>query len=166
MSLEFRIEKVDAFRVVGVVLHTTMENNVCMKEVPSLWENVIKQGTIQEIGALSNQKPFGIIGVNSYNTDAANAKKFDYYIASATDKQVPDGMTEYVVPAATWAIFPCKSTEVASVEVRIITEWQPTADYEVLNTGYETGEMKSMAPDLEVHGQDDYAEVWVAVRKK
>lgn len=69
------------------------------------------------------------------------------------------------MPAATWAVFPCKRTEIAAVEVRIVSEWQLTSGYEVLNTGYETGEMKSQAPDMEVHGQDEAAEVWVAVRK-
>lgn len=166
MSLEFRIEKMNAFRVVGVVVHTSMENNSCRTEVPSLWGEVIQKGKINEIAALSNQPPFGLIGINSYNTDIVNPKKFDYYIASSTDKPVPNGMVEYTVPAATWAVFPCKRTEVAAVEVRIVSEWQLTSGYEVLNKGYETGEMKSHAPDMEVHGQDDNAEVWVAVRKK
>ena len=166
MSLEFRIEKMNAFRVVGIVVHTSMENNSCMTEVPSLWVEVIQQGKINEIAALSSQAPFGLIGISSYNTDINNPKKFDYYIAISTDKPVPNGMVEYMVPAATWAVFPCKRTEVAAVEVRIVNEWQLTSDYEVLNKGYETGEIKSQAPDMEVHGQDENAEVWVAVRKK
>lgn len=166
MSLEFRIEKMNAFRVVGVVIHTTIENNNCMTEVPSLWGEVIQGGKLNEIIALSNQAPFGLIGISSYNTDPVNPKRFDYYIASSSDKHVPDGMVEFVVPSATWAVFPCKRTEIAAVEVRIVNEWQPTSGYEVLNTGYDTGEMKSQAPDLEVHGLDDTAEVWVAVRKK
>jgi AraC family transcriptional regulator len=164
--MDFRIEKKDAFRLVGLVTHTTMENNACMTEVPALWGEVINKGKINEITALMNQPPFGIIGVNVYNTDAANPKKFDYYIANSSDKPVPAGMVEYTVPAATWAIFPCKGTETASVEVRILTEWQPTSGYELLNSGYETGEMKSGAPDLEVHIDQENAEVWVAVRKK
>lgn len=166
MSLEFRIEKMNAYRVVGVVVHTTTENDSCVKEVPLLWGEVIQQGRIDEIVALSNQSPFGLIGINSYNTDPVNPKKFDYYIASSTDKPVPKGMVEYMVPAATWAVFPCKRTEIAAVEVCIVNEWQLTSGYEVLNTGYETGEMKSQAPDLEVHGQDETAEVWAAVRKR
>jgi AraC family transcriptional regulator len=95
-----------------------------------------------------------------------DARKFNYYIASASDKPVPEGMVEFMVPAATWAIFPCKRTEIAEVEIRIVSEWQPTSGYELLNRGYDTGEMKSQAPDLEVHGMVDTSEVWVAVRNK
>lgn len=166
MSLEFRIEKMKAFRVVGVVTHTTMENNCSRTEVPSLWGEVIQHGKIGEILALSNQSPLGLIGINLYNTDPLDPRKFDYYIASATDKPIPEGMVEYTVPAATWAVFPCKRTEIADVEIRIVNEWQLTSGYEVLNVGYETGEIKSQAPDLEVHGQNETAEVWTAVRKK
>lgn len=166
MSLEFRIEQMDHFRVVGVVINTTAEENCCRTEVPALWGEVIQHGKINEILALSNQSPSGIIGINSYNTDPFDARKFDYYIASATSKPVPEGMVEFTVPAATWAVFPCKRTEIADVEIRIFTEWQNTSGYELLNMGYDTGEMKSQAPDIEVHGLDDTSEVWIAVRKK
>ncbi len=166
MSLEFRIQQLKQFRVVGVVISTTVENNNCRTEVPALWGEVIQHGRINDIMALSNQIPPGIIGISAYNTDTCDARKFDYYIAGATDKPVPEGMVEYIVPAATWAVFPCKRTEVSEVEIRIVSEWQSTSGYEVLNQGYDTGEMKSQAPDLEVHYLDDTSEVWVAVRKK
>lgn len=166
MSLDFRIEKKDAFRVVGVLAHTTTVNNACMTEVPSLWNEVLNKGRGDEIMALMNRPPLGIIGINVYNTDPTDSKKFDYYIACSTDKPVPDGMVEYTVPAATWAVFPCKRTETASVEISIVNEWQPTSGYELLNSGYEAGEMDSGAPDLEVYMDMDNAEVWSAVRKK
>lgn len=166
MSLDFRIEKKDAFRVVGIVKHTTNENNLCMTEVPALWGEVIQQGKTMGIMELMNQQPHGLMGINVYNIDASDPKKFDYYIACATDKPVPDGMVEYTIPARTWAAFPCKRTETASVEVCIVTEWQSTSDYELLNSGYDTGHMKSGAPDLEVYYDQDQAEVWIAVREK
>ncbi len=166
MSLEFRIEQSKEFRVVGVRISTTIENNNCRTEVPALWGEVIQHGKINDIMALSNQKPSGIIGISSYNTDPLDAKKFDYYIAAAADQPVPEGMVEFMVPAATWAIFPCKRTEIAEIEIRIVSEWQPSSGYELVNSGYATGEMKSQAPDMEVHSLDDTSEVWIAVQKK
>ncbi|MFP4456631.1 MAG: GyrI-like domain-containing protein [Clostridia bacterium] len=166
MSLEFRIEKKDAFRVVGVVTSTSTENNAGMTDVPALWGKVIQEEKHLEIMGLMNQSPFGLMGVSVYNTDPTDSRKFDYYIVCSSDKQIPEGMVEYTVPAATWAIFPCKRTEISDIEVRVVTEWQLESGYEVINSGYETGVMKSQAPDMEVHGQDDNAEVWVAVRKR
>ncbi len=166
MDMEFRIEHKDAFRVVGLVIHTTSENNLCRNEVPSLWGEVIQSNMMNEIMELSNQSPSEIMGINVYNTVQNDSKKFDYYIASATNKPVQDGMVEYTVPSATWAVFPCKRTEISEVEIRIATEWQLTSGYEILNVGYETGEMDSKAPDIEVHKMDDTSEVWIAVKKK
>lgn len=166
MTLEFRIEKKDAFRVVGVVTSTTMENNAAMIDIPALWKKVIQQGKHLEITGLMNQHPFGLIGISVYNTDTKDPKKFDYYIACSSDKETPANMVEYNVPAATWAVFPCKRTEISDIEIRIVNEWQHTSGYKVLNSGYDKGEMKSQAPDMEVHGQNDYAEVWVAVSEK
>ncbi|HHW67145.1 MAG: AraC family transcriptional regulator [Epulopiscium sp.] len=151
MSLEFRIEQMDAFCVVGIGIHTTNENDRCRTEIPKLWGEIIQQGKIDEIFALSNQSPSGIIGINLYHTDAFDGRKFDYYIASSTDKPIPEGMVEFTVPAATWAAFPCKRNEIADVEIRVFTEWQHTSDYELLNKGYDTGEMKSQASDMEVN---------------
>src|SRR5574344_2273638 len=107
MDMEFRIEHKDAFRVVGLVIHTTSENNLCRNEVPSLWGEVIQSNMMNEIMELSNQSPSEIMGISVYNTDHNDSKKFDYYIASATSNPVKDGLVEYTVPSATWAVFPC-----------------------------------------------------------
>lgn len=163
MSLAFRIEKKETFRVVGVMTSTTMENKAAMTDIPALWGKVIQEEKHLEITGLMNQPPYGLIGLSVYNTDPVDPKKFNYFIACASDQQVPDDMIEYTVPAATWAVFPCKRTEVSEVEMRIVNEWQLTSGYSLLNSGYHTGEMKTQAPDMEVHGQDDEAEVWVAV---
>lgn len=166
MSLTYRIEKMESFRVVGFVIHTTTENGDCMQKVPALWREVIQQGKQIELQSLMNCSPFGLIGMSVYNTVADDAKKFDYYIACASDKPVPEGMEEYIVPAATWAVFPSKSEEIHAVEVRVVTEWQPNSNYKLVNTGYETGIMSSKAPDLEIHQAGGTAEVWNAVAEK
>ncbi len=165
MSLDFRIENKDAFRVIGVVTSTSTENSAAMTDVPALWGKVIQEEKHLEIMELMNQPPFGLMGISVYNIDPTDPRKFDYYIACSSDRHVPGGMAEYTVPAATWAVFPCDRTEISDVEIRIITEWQQDSGYEVLNSGYETGEMKSQAPDMEIHGQDNNAEVWVAVKE-
>lgn len=165
MKMDVRFEKKKAFRVTGVVVHTTTENNACMKDVPALWQDVMGSGKGGKIMALMNEELTGIIGISVYNTDPEDAKKFDYYIACATDQPAAEGMAEYTVPAATWAVFPCKGSEVGEVEIQIVREWQPNSGYELLNTGYETGEIKAKAPDLEVHMDQENAQVWVAVCK-
>ncbi len=164
--MKYRIEKLDAFRIVGLVVHSTVENGDGMQAIPAMWGDIFKKGKNLEIIDLMDQQPYGLLGVSVYNTDPEDARKFDYYIASATGKPTPEGMHEYIVPAATWAAFPCKLEEIHKVEVDIVAKWNGNSGYKVLNTGYDTGDMKSLAPDLEVYLEDGTVEVWVAVEKQ
>ena len=86
-------------------------------------------------------------------------------IACSSGKAVPEGMTEYTVAAHTWAIFPCKQAQIGEVMVKIVTDWLPTAGYQFGNSGYETGYMEGGAPDMEVYGEGDDVEIWVAVQQ-
>mgnify|MGYP003623930814 CR=1 FL=1 len=164
MAMEHRIEKMDSFRIVGVKMVTTNKEGKGMQDIPAFWGELIQHNKQLEIVPLMNKAPFGLMGVNVYNTYDDDAYKFDYYIACSTDQPVPEGMAEYTVPALTWAIFPGKSDEVQKVMVGIVTEWLPTSGHELVNTGYETGSMEGGAPDIEVYGEGDDVEIWVAIK--
>lgn len=164
--MDYRIEEMNEFRVVGLQIHTTVEKNEGPKKIGKLWRKLMMSGKHKSLLSLMNQKPYGLIGVSVYNVDKDDAKKFDYYIACSSDKEVPTGMEEYTVPATMWAVFPCKGKDVNKVEVAIVREWQGASPYELLNQGYESGEMISFAPDLVVYDDNGMAEVWIAVKEK
>ncbi|MDL2327398.1 GyrI-like domain-containing protein [Ruminococcaceae bacterium OttesenSCG-928-A11] len=163
--MEHRIEKMDAFRIVGVKLRSTNENMQGMKDIPDFWGEVMSQSKQMEILPLMDAAPMGLLGVSVYNSDVSDAKVFDYFIAVATTKPTPEGMEEHTVPAATWAVFPCKKDMMGQVQMDIFTKWMPDSGYRPLNSGYETGEMKSGAPDIELYTQGDDVEIWVPVEK-
>lgn len=155
-AMDYRTEQKKEFRVVGVRLRTTMANGECYKAIPAFWGDLMRYGGQYGILALLNQEPFGLLGVSNYSVDFSTGE-FDYYIACATDKPVPDGMVEFVVPASTWAIFPCEeqgADAVQKLEQRITTEWLPTSGYEF-----------AKAPDIEVYSESGLMEVWIPVRK-
>lgn len=166
MPLEYRIASMDSFRVVGVMSPTTNEDGKGMQDIPALWGELVSSGKQLEILPLMSRKPYGLLGINVYNTDAGDARKFDYYIACASDQPAPEGMCEYTVPAYTWGIFPCRRAQVGEVMLRIVTDWLPTSKYELVNTGYESGFMQGGAPDIEVYGESDDVEIWIAVNEK
>jgi len=166
MSLNYRIEEMDSFRVVGVKYETTNENGKGMQDIPAFWGELTGSGRQMDILPLMNNKPYGLLGINVYNTDPEDARKFDYYIACASDQAVPEGMAEYTVPAYTWGVFPCKNSEVGQVMVQIVTDWLPGSGYELVNSGYDTGIMTGGAPDMEVYSEGDDVEIWIAVREK
>ncbi|HEY9060673.1 MAG TPA: AraC family transcriptional regulator [Pseudobacteroides sp.] len=160
VEMNYRIEKKEAFRVVGAKRHFDLDVEKNFVQVPKFWGETFQNGMIVEIGQLSNKEPLGVLGIST----CMNGKDFDYYIASATDKPKPENMHEYIVPTATWAIFECIGPMPAAIQElqkRIITEWLPTSGYEYAD-----------APDIEVYPEGDTSslnykcEVWLPVTKK
>ncbi len=159
-ELNYRIETKDAFRIVGVSipLHKDIEKNFMV--IPSKWEEVSANGTLQKLISMMDTPPMGVLGVSI----CSNEEPWRYYIAVAASQEKKDfeeDFEEYLVPASAWAVFPGEGTNqsIQELERRIVTEWLPTS-------GYEYGS----APDIEVYlnpdPQNAQYEVWIPVVKK
>ncbi|WP_418710418.1 GyrI-like domain-containing protein [Allofournierella sp.] len=166
MNNPFRIEKRESFRVVGSLLQTTNQRGEGRRAIPAHWAGFRAEHREQALLALAKQEPQGLFGINLYNTDPADPRKFEYLIAVSSDRDAPEGFVEYTVPAMTWAVFPCTLETLGKTEAMAISKWLPKSDYRPLNKGYLTGRMKAGAPDVEHYGKDGLVEVWIAVREK
>ena len=155
-EMNYRIETKDSFRIVGVSvpLHKDIEQNFAV--IPSKWQEVSENGTLQKLAGMMNMPPMGVLGVSTCN----DSEEWRYYIAVASSKE-SDGFEMYTVPAATWAVFPGEgiNESIQELERRIVTEWLPAS-------GYEYGD----GPDVEVYinpdPQNAKYEVWIPVVKK
>lgn len=155
-EMNYRIEKKEAFRIVGISapLDKNIENN--FEVVPQLWQKSAADGTVEKLAAIMNKQPMGLLGVSACN----DTEQWRYFIAVSSNRPA-DGFEEYTVPACTWAIFSGKGTNrsIQELEQRIITEWLPYSGYEYAN-----------APDIEVYispdPQNAEYEVWIPVVKK
>lgn len=155
-EMNYRIETKDAFRIVGVSvsLYKDIEKNFTV--IPPKWQEISMNGTLQRLIGMMDTPPMGVLGVSTCN----DTESWRYYIAVSTS-QAKDDLEEYIVPAATWAIFSGTGTNqsIQELEQRIITEWLPTSGYEYAN-----------APDIEVYlnpdPQNAQYEVWIPVSKK
>lgn len=157
-ELNYRIEKKDAFRIVGVSqpLHKEIEKN--FEIVPQMWQKATMDGTLQRFPMMMDSEPKGILGASVCGC----SDDWKYFIAVASTQPVDNGLEEYHVPAFTWAIFSgsgqCPKA-IQELEQRIVTEWLPTSGYE-----YDNG------PDIELYLNADplnaQFEVWIPVIKK
>lgn len=156
-EMNYRIEKKEAFRIVGIsrALETEIEKNFAI--VPQMWNAAAIDGTIPRLAAMMEGMPTGLLGVSSCN----ESDNWRYYIAVASKQSIENDLEEYIVPSATWAIFSGEGTNksIQELEKRIVTEWLPTSGYEYGN-----------APDIEVYlnpdPQNAKYEVWIPVLKK
>jgi len=160
-AMNYKIEKKDAFRIVGVRIALKMDIEDNFAKVPLFWQETIQKGLVPQMCALINGKePVGLLGVST----CMSGENCDYFIAVTSDKELPAGMEDYLVPAATWAIFECIGAmpdAIQTLQKRIITEWLPSSGYEYAD-----------APDIEVYFEGnqsslDYkCEVWLPIVKK
>lgn len=155
-EMNYRIEKKESFRIVGLSrpLYKELEKNFTI--VPEMWNKAAADGTIPKLASLMDSEPMGLLGVSA----CGDEENWKYFIAVASSLPADDSLEEYVVPAHTWAIFEGTGTNqsIQDLESRIITEWLPTSGYEYGN-----------APDIEVYLNADPEnakyEVWIPVVK-
>jgi AraC family transcriptional regulator len=173
-EMEYRIVEKESFRVVGVreplsVAPLPEKSDIgkdfdladveeSFKRVPIFWQESAQSGKIAEICKMIDNEPLGLLGVSDCSD--AGGSNF-YYIAAATDKPVPDGMYELIIPAGTYAVFSGSGlpSSIQDLQKRIYAEWMPSSGYEWAN-----------APDIEVYLDDNPRhmkyEVWLPVVKK
>ena len=158
VEMNYRIETKEAFRIVGISapLHQELEKN--FEVVPMMWQKAAMTGIIPKLGQMMNGELNGILGVSACN----EREQWKYFIAVASDAPLDESLEQYIVPAATWAIFYGEGTmpdSIQDLEKRIVTEWLPSSGYEYGN-----------APDIEVYLSSDPQnakfEVWIPVIKK
>lgn len=154
-EMNYRIETKEAFRITGVSVPLEKEIEKNFAVIPSKWQEISVNGTLQRLIQMMDREPMGVLGVSTCNGEEA----WRYYIAVSSSKE-GEGLEEYIVPAATWAIFPGEGTNesIQELERRIVTEWLPTSGYEYAD-----------APDIEVYispdPQNAKYEVWIPVVK-
>ena len=154
--MNYRIEKKEAFRIVGVSVPLYQEIEKNFTVIPPKWQEISMDGTLQRLIGMMDAQPMGVLGVSVCN----DREPWRYYISVATS-QAADGLEEYTIPAATWAVFPGEGTNesIQELERRIVTEWLPTS-------GYEYGDAADVEVYLNPDPQNAKYEVWIPVVKK
>lgn len=158
-TMEYRIEKKPAFKVMGAAKNFAYEN--ANTEVPQFWDEVFMQ---------SEERPvMGMYGVCFDEEMAGN--EFRYMIADDYDAGHAEAkkLDVHEIKEHTWAVFPCRGPmplPLQEVNRRIFSEWLPASSYEIAE-GYNI-EYYSNPEDFKMGMQDHeyYAEVWIPVKEK
>lgn len=152
--MNYQIVEKEAFTVVGV--SKLFKFDSAYQEVPKFWDEFMKNPIL-----------CGMFGVNIDNCE--DRSQFEYLIAEnyIPWKEVPKGCKAVTIPKFTWAIFPCKMSNLQQTNTRIYSEWLPNCkEYEI--GGHYAIEMYYDPKDFP-NGVDDEnygAEIWIPVKKK
>ena len=157
-QMNYRVERKDAIRIVGVAESLDKEVAKNFQTVPLMWQRCTTDGSVEKIASFINAEPYGLLGVSLCN----DTDDWRYFIAASSTLPVSEGLSEYVIPPSTWAIFPGEGDmpySIQALQKRIVTEWLPTSGYEYANI-----------PDIEVYLSSDPKnpkyEVWIPIIKK
>lgn len=155
-EMEYQIVQKDAFRIVGFRTPIPKDQEESFRAVPEFWGRVGPQ--IGALIPLMDPGMPGLLGVSTCHREEENY----YYIAVASRTPAPEGACEWMVPAATWAIFSGTGHQpnaIQELQKRIVTEWLPDSGYEW-----------AQAPDVEVYLSEPGAEeqrfqVWLPIQR-
>lgn len=154
-EMEYQIVKREAFRIVGFRTLIPTDLDESFQAVPKFWAEIGPRQA--ELFPLMGGEPEGILGVCTYGEEANY-----YYIAVASSVPAPEGMYEWTIPAASWAVFSGSGRlpeAMQDLQRRIITEYLPDSVYEL-----------DRAPDIEVYlnrpGEESRFQVWLPVTKR
>ena len=98
--------------------------------------------------------------------------EFEYLIADTYNPiaEIPEGFVTKVIPAFTWAVFPCKGAmpeALQDVNEKIFSEWLPALREYEFAAGYciEMYDDPSKYPGG-TGDENYYSEIWIPVKKK
>lgn len=151
--MDYRIEEKAQFTVMGVSRKFNSETSY--QEIPKFWEEHFRNG--------GGEKVKGMFGVCMDSRDNGSAMEFDYLIADIYDPcaEIPGGCVTRVIPAGTWAVFPCSVKTLQDVNTKIWSEWLPNCKDYKLAGNYNIEMYTEMCDDP----AKQYCETWVPVVK-
>lgn len=149
--LEYKIVTKPQFTIMG--LSRTFHSDTSYQQIPKFWDEVL---------SAENAPLWGMYGA----CIGGEGKEFEYLIADdyVPSKEIPEGCVIRVIPASTWAIFPCRGPipkTLQAVNSEIWSSWLPN------NKEYRL----AMNLDLEFYTppaedpEDAYSEIWLPVEK-
>lgn len=159
MTMDYKIIEKDAFTVMGSVREFSYDNNT--KGIPDFWTEHYQKG----LGEI-------VCGMYGVCIDEGKKDSFLYMIADDYKpwKEVPQGFETKVIPAGTWAVFPCKGSMPEAIQKltgEVFSQWLPNqVDYEM--SGKYNIELYSPVADYPLGNKDKnyYSEIWMPVKKK
>lgn len=159
-DMPYRVEEKAPMRIVGIRIPLTYDIDKNYKLIPSFWEQTKQSEMFYQILNLNNTPQKRVLGISIYN----EIHEVYYYIATETDKHVPEGMYEYEIPASLWAVFESKGPFKESIQTiykRFFTEWLPFSGYKYA----EIAEVEAY-PVYDEAISSGYAEIWMSIKKE
>lgn len=167
--MNHRIEKKDAFEVLGYTFPTTTVGGQNMREIPKFWDRCLADGKVQKMDSLAGD--LGTLGLCAEFDGAMEAFTYVIGVEARPGIQIPEGCTLVKIPAASWAVFSCIGAMPDAIQAgwhHIMGEWLPSSDY--IQYSPVNFERYPVFPPGDERGDPNspkcYTEIWIPIQKK
>lgn len=163
-EMNFRIEKKEAFNIVGIMKRVPIIYEGENPEIVAMWKTLTMED-LDYLKKLSNVEPIGMIQASANFSEGRMEEKgeLDQYIGIATTEECPESFSKLEVPALTWAIFESTGPFPSTLQEtwgRIYSEWFPSSSYQVTE-GPEILSIKTK----DLTSSSVTSEIWIPVLK-
>lgn len=142
----------DAFTAVGIRIQTNPKSN----EISELWQ---RHG--ERLGEVPNPTQDGAYGIMEMTDMAAGNMDYMAAVAVTTVCDMPDGMSQWDVPAATYAVFEATLPALSQGFDTFYQEWLPSSDYQRAAGP----EFEQYGPAFDPHDPESKLSVYIPVQK-
>lgn len=165
MDMDYRIEKKEAFKIVGVKKRVPIQFEGESQEIITLAKSITAEQR-KKLHSFANMEPYQVVNASfNFDDERMTGKGYlDHMIGVLTKNDAPfDELDVVEVPEQTWAVFSSKGEFPKVMQDtwgKIVSEWLPSFDYELVE-----------APEISFTGDmsdrnNVYSEIWIAVKRK
>lgn len=158
--MKYNVIEKEPFQIVGIKQEFSCVDWEQSIEISKMWGKANTDGTCELLSKLNNGQVKGMLGIC---IGEQGEQSIDYWIATESNAEAPEGFLSMVIPASKWVVFEIHGPMPDAMQngwKQIFSEWFPTSGYE-----------HAGLPELEVYPDHDnptspdyYSEIWVPVK--
>ncbi|QOS79005.1 AraC family transcriptional regulator [Paenibacillus sp. JNUCC31] len=154
--MNYKIVEQAEFTLVGIKQAFSYVDGENLRGIAKMWQEAYTSGTENRLFELNNGAIHGLLGV-CVDQNEIQKKQMEYWIATAYDGEVPEGLLSFKIPASKWSVFEVQGPMPESMQSlwkQIISEWFPSNPYE-----------HAGIPELEVYpGPNQPPQIWIPIK--
>lgn len=154
--MNYKIVEHPGMTLVGIKQTFSYVEGEHLRGIGQMWQEAYTSGMEDRLFELNNGGIKGLLGVCVDQSDIQE-KQMEYWIATAYDGKVPEGLVSFTIPPCKWSVFEVQGPMPESMQSlwkQIISEWFPSNPYE-----------HAGIPELEVYpGPGHPPQIWIPIK--
>ena len=99
--MDYTKEQLDEFKIIGLKVRTTNENNQAGMDISNLWDRIFKEGIIGKIPNESGEEMYGVY----FDYEGDYTQPYSYIVGCRVESldKIPEGMDSVVIKSGNYA---------------------------------------------------------------